>query len=60
MVYACINYNVSVTHYKHPYDAQMAWNSSALDSVLVPGASNRDNTVSVTQRKTVVNPLLMY
>ena len=34
-----------ITHYERPYDAQMALNGSALGSVLVPGASNRDNTV---------------
>ena len=43
-VWACINYHVSLTHYKHPYDAQMARNGSALGSVLLLGASNRGNT----------------
>ena len=36
---------VSITHYKRPYDAHMARNRSALDSVLASGVSNRDNTV---------------
>ena len=41
----CINYHMSVTHYKRPYDAQMARNRSALGSVLMLGASIRDSTV---------------
>ena len=40
-----MNYHVSVTHYKRPYDAQMAQNRSTLDTVLALSASNRDNTV---------------
>ena len=44
-MWACINYHVSVTHYKHPYDVQMAQNRSAIGSVLAPGASHSDNTV---------------
>ena len=42
LVFACMNYHVSVTHYKFPYDTQMAQNRSALGSVLVRGASNKD------------------
>ena len=45
VVWAFINHHVSVTHYNRSYDAQMARNRSALDSVLAPGVSNRDNTV---------------
>ena len=44
-VWACMNYHVSVTHYKRPYDAKLAWNRSALGSVLATGASNRDFTL---------------
>ena len=45
LVWACINYHVSVTHYKRPYGAHISGNRSALGSVLPPGASNRDDTV---------------
>ena len=40
LVWVCINYHVSVTHYKRPYDTQMARNKSVFGSVLAP-----DNTV---------------
>ena len=45
VVWVCINYHVSVTHYKRPYVAQMARNRSTLSSVLALGASNRDTAV---------------
>ena len=44
-MWTCINYHVSVTHYKRPYDTQIAQNTSTLGSVSAPGTSNRDNTV---------------
>ena len=40
-----LNNHVAVTYYKCPHDMQMARNRSALDSVLAPGAFNRDITV---------------
>ena len=43
--WACINYHVSVTHYKCPYDEQKARNRSAFCSVLMLGACHRDSTI---------------
>ena len=42
---------MSATHYKRPYDAQIAPNRNALGSVLAPGASIRDNTVNYLSDK---------
>ena len=40
--------------HKHPYDAKMARNRSALGSVLAPGASKRDILACHTETTTVV------
>ena len=45
MAATATGFNVSVTNYKRPYDAEMARNRSALGSVLAPASSNRDITV---------------
>ena len=52
LVWICIIYHLSVTHYKCPYDAQMIWNKSALGSVLTPSTSNRNITVTLLDTET--------